>query len=177
MLTKWEFLFLGGVSRRFWKIINIFTWMRPNGLGVGAIDRSDLSEHVFDPYFILEVLGKFFMDEVWVICPQNSLKMTFFAFYKGFMDKSLVKSQKWLFWIEFWGRMIQTTSMKLFLRTSNIEYGSKTSSDRSDLSIASTPKPFGRIHVKILMIVQNLLETLPLKKEIPIWRIVKYIGW
>ena len=46
----------------------------PSGSGVGAIDRSDPSKHVFDPYCTLEVLKNFFMDRVWAIPPQKSAK-------------------------------------------------------------------------------------------------------
>ena len=47
-----------------WLAARIFIYTCPNGSGVGAIDRSDPSEHVFDPYSILEVLRKIFTDEV-----------------------------------------------------------------------------------------------------------------
>ena len=43
----------------------------------------------------------------------------------------------------------QTSSLKFFLRTSTIQYGSKTCSNGSDLSIAPTPEPFGHVYVKI----------------------------
>ena len=43
----------------FFEYGHIFTYTCPNGSGVGAIDRSDRSEHVSDPYSILEVLKKF----------------------------------------------------------------------------------------------------------------------
>ena len=48
----------------------------PSGSGVGAIDRSDPSKHVFDSYCILEVLRKIFMDRVWAIPPQKSAQNT-----------------------------------------------------------------------------------------------------
>ena len=55
---------------------NIFlaSYTCPNGLGVGAIDRSDPFKHVLDPYCILEVLRKIFMDKVWAIRPQKLAK-------------------------------------------------------------------------------------------------------
>ena len=37
--------------------------------GVSAIDGSDRAEHVFDPYWTLEVIRKFFVDKVWEIHP------------------------------------------------------------------------------------------------------------
>ena len=73
MLTIWEFFLRGGFNR-FFKNCYIFTYTRPNGSGVGAIDRSDPSEHVFDPYCTLEVLRKIFMDKVWAVRPQKMTK-------------------------------------------------------------------------------------------------------
>ena len=58
-----NFFFKGGLGR-FFENDYIFTYKCPNGSGVGAIDRSDPLEHVFDPYCIVEVLRKFFRDEV-----------------------------------------------------------------------------------------------------------------
>ena len=74
----------------------------PSGSEVGAIDRSDPSKHVFDPYCTLEVLRKIFMDRVWAILPQKSAKNgIFLAFYKGFMHKALIKGQKRSFLADF----------------------------------------------------------------------------
>ena len=42
----------------------MITYTCPNDSGVGAIDKSDPFEHVFDPDIILEVLRKIFMDEI-----------------------------------------------------------------------------------------------------------------
>ena len=66
LVNIWEFLFLGegGHNRNLFEYGHIFTYTCPNGSGVGAIDRSDPLEHVFDPYCIVEVLRKIFRDEV-----------------------------------------------------------------------------------------------------------------
>ena len=56
--------FLRGDLVFFLEYGHFFTYTCPNGSGVGAIDRSDPFEHVFDPYFILEVPRKIFMDKV-----------------------------------------------------------------------------------------------------------------
>ena len=40
-------------------------------------------------------------------------------------------------------------SIKNFLRTSSVQYGSKTCSDGSDLSIALTPDPFEHVYMRI----------------------------
>ena len=86
--------FSRGGLRDFFKNCYIFTYTCPNGSGVGAIDRSDPSEHVFDPYCTLEVFRKFFMDKVWAVHPEKTpKKWPFLAFYKGFMHKSLIKGQ------------------------------------------------------------------------------------
>ena len=53
---------IGGGPRAAYRLV--FTYTCPNGSGVGAIDRSDPLEHVFDPYCIVEVLRKIFRDEV-----------------------------------------------------------------------------------------------------------------
>ena len=73
-------IFLRGVGE-FFKNCYIFTYTCPNGSGVGAIDRSDPFEHVFDPYCTLEVLRKIFTDEVWVICPQKPSKNGLFCLF------------------------------------------------------------------------------------------------
>ena len=57
------FFFRGGFGV-FLEYGRVFTYTCPNGSGVGAIDRSDPFEHVFDPYCTLEVLRKIFIDEV-----------------------------------------------------------------------------------------------------------------
>ena len=54
--------FLGGGYFR--EQYQSFTYTCPNDSGVGAMDRFDPLEHVFDPYIILEVLRKIFVDEV-----------------------------------------------------------------------------------------------------------------
>ena len=48
--------------------------MCPNESGMGAIDRSYPPEHVFDPYWTLEVTRKFFMVMVWAIHPEKPAK-------------------------------------------------------------------------------------------------------
>ena len=55
----------------------IFTYTCPYGSRVGALHRSHPVEDVFDPYWILEVLGKFFMDKVWAIRPEKPAKNVF----------------------------------------------------------------------------------------------------
>ena len=45
-------------------MVNIFTYTCPNHSGVGAIDSPDRFEHVSNQYYILEVPGKFFRDEI-----------------------------------------------------------------------------------------------------------------
>ena len=67
------FFFKRGV-KEFFKNCHIFTYTCPNGSGVGAIDSHDPLEDVFDPYYMLEVLRKFFMDKVLVIHPLKSAK-------------------------------------------------------------------------------------------------------
>ena len=58
-----------------------------------AIDRPDPFEQVFDPYIILEVLGRIFVDEVSIIEPQKTdIYGIFWAFicvlYKTLMEGS-----------------------------------------------------------------------------------------
>ena len=76
---------------------------------------------------------------------KNTLKMTFLAFYTGFMHKTLIKGQNRPFLAYFLGRIAQKLSIKNILRTSTVQYGSKTCSDGSDLSIAPTPDPFRHV--------------------------------
>ena len=46
----------------------------PNGSEVSAIDRSYPAEHVFDPYWALEVARKKFMAMVWAFRPEKPAK-------------------------------------------------------------------------------------------------------
>ena len=71
ILRMWEFFFLRGAFNNFFQNCYIFTHTCPNGSGVGAIDRSDPPEHVFNPYWALEVLRKFFIDKAGSIRPQK----------------------------------------------------------------------------------------------------------
>ena len=71
----WGFFFKGGGALgQFFKNWHIFTYTCPNGSGVGAIDRSDRAEHVFNPYSTLEVLRKFFMAMVETIRAEKPSK-------------------------------------------------------------------------------------------------------
>ena len=74
----WEFFFMRGVCRNFFKMTNIFTYTYPNQSGVIAIDRTDHSGHVFDPYYILEVLEKNFKREISNVRPQKLAKNSVF---------------------------------------------------------------------------------------------------
>ena len=76
--STWGFFFMGGGLRKHFKNCYIFIYTCPNGSGVGAIDRSDPSEHVFDPYCTLELLRKIFMDKVWAVHPQKTAKNRLF---------------------------------------------------------------------------------------------------
>ena len=62
--------FLGGF---FQEQDHIVSCTCPNDLGVGAIDRPDPFEQVFDPCNILKVLGIIFVDEFSIIEPQKSV--------------------------------------------------------------------------------------------------------
>ena len=66
---NWEFPFLGGGCRTFLKMVNIFTYTCPNHSGDGAIDSPDRFEHVFDPYYTLEVLEKIFELDISIVRP------------------------------------------------------------------------------------------------------------
>ena len=57
-------IFLRGTFNRFFQNCYILTYTCPNGLGVGAIDRSNPAEDVFDPYWTLEVFRNFFMGKI-----------------------------------------------------------------------------------------------------------------
>ena len=50
-------------------MINIFSYKHPNHFGVGAIDSPDRFEHVFDPYYTLEVLEKNFELDISIVRP------------------------------------------------------------------------------------------------------------
>ena len=63
------FFFRGGVRGPFFSMVHFFRYKRPNRSGVGAIDNFDLFEHVFDPYYIQEVLEKIFASEILVFLP------------------------------------------------------------------------------------------------------------
>ena len=63
-------------------MINIFACTCPNRSGVGAIDNPDRFEQVFDPYYILEVLEKFFMHDISMVRRQ---KMLIFGVLKAFI--------------------------------------------------------------------------------------------
>ena len=84
------------------------------------------------------------------------------------MHKTLIKWQKRQFLADFWGGIAQTLSIKNFLRTSSVQYGSKTCLDGSDLSIAPTPDPLG--HVKYPKNVQKIHqpEITMVEKKVPI---------
>ena len=62
--NMWEYFFRVGGWVFFLEYGRVFTYTCSNGSGVGAIDRSDPFEHVFDPYCILEFLRKIFMGTV-----------------------------------------------------------------------------------------------------------------
>ena len=64
----------GGVKNCY-----IFPYTCPNGSGVGAIDRCYRAEHVFDPYWTLEVLRNFFMILVWTIRLEKMAKNGLFG--------------------------------------------------------------------------------------------------
>ena len=59
-------------------MVNIFTYTCRNHSGVGAIDSPDRFEHVFDPYYILEVLEKIFKREISNVRPQKLAKNSVF---------------------------------------------------------------------------------------------------
>ena len=133
----------------FFKNCYIFTYTCPNGSGVGAIDRSYPAEHVFEPYCTLESSENFLWTRFGGSVLKRRLKTMFLALYKGFMHKTLIKGQKRLFLEGFSARIVPTMAMKNFLRTSSVQYGLKTCSGRSDLSIAPTPDTFRHVYVKI----------------------------
>ena len=62
-------IFLGGGWDSFFKKVNIFTYTCPNHSGVGAIDSPDRFEHVFDPYYTLEVHEKSFEFDISIVRP------------------------------------------------------------------------------------------------------------
>ena len=68
-------------------MVNIFTYTCPNHSGVGAIDRADQLEHVFHPYYMLEVREKISETGLRLLVLRNWLKMSFFGvlgLYKQF---------------------------------------------------------------------------------------------
>ena len=70
-------------------MVNIFTYTCPNHSGVGAIDSPDRFEHVFDPYYTLEVLEKIFKHEISIVRPQKLAKIVFFGVFKAFISNFL----------------------------------------------------------------------------------------
>ena len=66
-----------------------FTYAHPNRSGVGAIDSPDRFEHVFDPYYILEVSEKNFRLEILIVRPQKWAKICLFAVFKAFISNFL----------------------------------------------------------------------------------------
>ena len=72
-------IFLGGGSRQFCKMVNIFTYTCPNHSGVSAIDSPDRLEHVLHPYCILEALENFFGHELWIVRAQKLAKIGFYC--------------------------------------------------------------------------------------------------
>ena len=67
-------------------MVNIFAYTCPNRSGVGAIDSPDGFEHVFDPYYIREVLEKIFTRDILMVRPQ---KLAFFGVFKAFVSNFL----------------------------------------------------------------------------------------
>ena len=68
-------------------MVNIFTYTCPNHSGVGAIDSADQLEHVFYPYYMLEVREKISEKGLRLLVLRNWLKMSFFGvlgLYKQF---------------------------------------------------------------------------------------------
>ena len=77
------------VKKRFLAlvVVNIFTYTRPNHSEVGAIDSTDQLEHVFYPYYMLEVREKISETGLRLLVLRNWLKMSFFGvlgLYKQF---------------------------------------------------------------------------------------------
>ena len=60
--------------------------MCPNRSRVGAIDSPDRFEHVFDPYYVQEVLEKIFTHVVSMVRAQ---KVVFFSVFKAFVSNFL----------------------------------------------------------------------------------------
>ena len=62
----------------------VFTYTCQNHSGVSAIDSPDRFEHVFDPYYILEVSEKILRLEILIVRPQKWAKICLFAVFKAF---------------------------------------------------------------------------------------------
>ena len=63
--------------------MSIFSkYAHPNRSGAGAIDSSDQFEHVFDPYYILEVFEKISGSRFWLSVLKNEQKYAFLLFLK-----------------------------------------------------------------------------------------------
>ena len=103
------FVFRGGGSRPFWKMVNIFTYTCPNHLGVSAIDNSDRFEHVLHPYRILEVLEKNFRDEILIVHPQKWAKNALFWCFKAFISN-------FLYYNLYWGKLEVITRPQCVIR-------------------------------------------------------------
>ena len=72
--THGNFFFMGGGWDIFCKMSIFFTYAYPNRSGVNAMDNPDRFEHIFDPYYILEVLEKIFKYEISIVRPQKLAK-------------------------------------------------------------------------------------------------------
>ena len=87
MVNTCAFFFRGGLGAivgRPFSMVSFFTCTTPIRSRVGAIDKPDRFEQVFDPYYILEVPEKIFTHDISMVRRQ---KMLIFGVLKAFISK------------------------------------------------------------------------------------------